>query len=58
MRSFRIRDIPVPAAAVPRLVSRALDEPGRGTVPWTVPAGIRAIRIHPGGATLYGAVRP
>jgi hypothetical protein len=58
VRSFRIRDIPVPAAAVPRLVSRALDEPGRKTVPWTVPAGIRAIRIHPGSATLYGAPRP
>jgi hypothetical protein len=58
VRSFRIRDIPVPAAAVPRLISRALDEPGRETVPWAVPAGIRAIRIHPGGATLYGAPRP
>ena len=58
VRSFRIRDFPVPAAAVPRLVSRALDEPGRETVPWTVPAGIRAIRIHPGRATLYGAPRP
>jgi hypothetical protein len=58
VRSFQIRDIPVPASAVPRLVSRALDEPGRETVPWTVPAGIRAIRIHPGGATLYGAPRP
>jgi hypothetical protein len=58
VRSFQIRDIPVPASAVPRLVARALDEPGRETVPWTVPAGIRAIRLHPGGATLYGAVRP
>jgi hypothetical protein len=58
VRSFQIRDIPVPASAVPRLVSRALDEPGRETVPWTVPAGIRAIRIHPGGATLYGVPRP
>jgi hypothetical protein len=58
VRSFQIRDIPVPAPAVPRLISRALDEPGRETVPWTVPAGIRAIRIHPGGATLYGAARP
>jgi hypothetical protein len=58
VRSFEIRDIPVPASAVPRLVSRALDEPGRETVPWTVPAGIRAIRIHPGGAILYGAPRP
>jgi hypothetical protein len=58
VRSFRIRDFPVPAPAVPRLISRALDEPGRKTVPWTVPAGIRTIRIHPGGATLYGAPRP
>jgi hypothetical protein len=58
VRSFQIRDIPVPASAVPRLVARALDEPGRETVPWTVPAGIRAIRVHPGGATLYGAARP
>lgn len=58
VRSFQIRDIPVPASAVPRLISRALDEPGRETVPWTVPAGIRAIRVHPGGATLYGAPRP
>lgn len=58
IRSFQIRDIPVPASAVPRLVARALDEPGRETVPWTVPAGIRAIRLHPGGATLYGAARP
>ena len=58
VRSFKIRDIPVPAPAVPRLISRALDEPGRETVPWAVPAGIRAIRIHPGGATLYGAPRP
>ena len=58
VRSVQIRDIPVPASAVPRLVARALDEPGRETVPWTVPAGIRAIRLHPGGATLYGAARP
>ena len=58
VRSFQIRDIPVPASAVPRLVSRALDDPNRETVPWTVPAGIRAIHVHPGGATLYGAARP
>ena len=58
VRSFEIRDIPVPASAVGRLVSRALEEPGRETVPWTVPPGIRAIRVHPGGATLYGAPHP
>ena len=58
IRSFQIRDIPVPASAVPRLVARALDDPRRETVPWTVPRGIRDIRIRPGGATLYGAPRP
>ncbi len=58
VRSFAIRSIPVPAAAVPRLVARALDEAGRTTVPWTVPAGVRDVRVRPGGATLYGAARP
>ena len=58
VRSFRIRDIPVPAPVVPRLVSRALGDPGRETVPWKVPAGVRGIRIRPGGATLYGTPRP
>jgi hypothetical protein len=58
VRSFQIRDIPVPAPAIPRLVSRALGDPGRETVPWKVPAGVRGIRIRPGGATLYGAPRP
>ena len=58
IRSLRIRDFPLPDAMVPRLVSRALDDPGRQTVPWRVPAGVRAIRLRPGSATLYGAARP
>jgi hypothetical protein len=58
VRSFRIRDFPVPAPAVPHLVSRALGDPGRETVPLKLPAGIRAIAIHPGRATLHGAPRP
>jgi hypothetical protein len=58
IRSIRIRDFPLPDAMVPRLVSRALDDPGRHTVPWRVPAGVRAIRLRTGGATLYGAARP
>jgi len=57
VRSVRIRDFPVPAPMVPRLVSSALGDPGRQTVPWKVPAGIRAIRIRPGVAILYGAPR-
>lgn len=58
VRSVQIRDFPLPAPAVSRLVSRALDDPRRTTVPWTVPPGVRAIRVRPGGATLYGAPRP
>jgi hypothetical protein len=58
VRSLRIRDIPLPAGAVKRLVGRALDEPGRETVPWRVPAGVRAVRARPSGLTLYGAPRP
>jgi hypothetical protein len=58
IRSLRIRDFPLPDAMVPRLVSRALDDPSRHTVPWRVPAGVRAIRLRTGGATLYGAARP
>jgi hypothetical protein len=58
VRSVRIRDFPLPGPAVSRLVSRALDDPRRQTVPWAVPPGIRAIRVRPTGATLYGAPRP
>jgi hypothetical protein len=58
IRSFRIRDFPLPDAMVPRMVSRALGDPGRRTVPWRVPPGVRAIRLRTGSATLYGAPRP
>jgi hypothetical protein len=58
VRSLRIREVPVPAGAVKRLVARALDDPAREAVPWQVPAGIRAVRVRPGGVTLYGAPRP
>ena len=57
VRSFRIGDFPVPDEMVPGLVGRALGDPARRTVPVKVPPGIRAIRIRPGGATLYGATR-
>jgi hypothetical protein len=57
VRSFRIGDFPVPDAMVPSLVGLALGDTGRKTVPVKVPIGIRAIRVRPGGATLYGATR-
>jgi hypothetical protein len=58
VRSFQIREFPIPATAVKRLVSRVLDDPKRETVPLKVPAGVRAVRVRPGGATLYGGARP
>jgi hypothetical protein len=54
VQSLRIGDVPSPGPAVPHVVERVLGA-SRTTVPWTVPAGVRAIRVRPGGATLYGA---
>jgi hypothetical protein len=58
VRSFRIRDFPIPRDAVPRLVSRALGDTSRSTVPIRIPAGIREIKVRPAGAVLYGVPRP
>ena len=58
VQSFRIRNFPIPRDAVPKLVSRALGDSSRSTVPIRIPAGIREIRIRPSGATLVGAPRP
>jgi hypothetical protein len=58
VHSFRIRDFPIPRDAVPKLVSKALGDTSRSTVPIRIPAGIREIRIRPSGATLIGAPRP
>jgi hypothetical protein len=55
VRSFRIGNFPVPDEMVPRLVGQALGDPRRTAVPVKVPEGVRAIRVHPGGAILYGA---
>jgi hypothetical protein len=58
VRSFRIRDFPLPADAVPRLVARTLGDSTRRSVPVRIPEGIARIRVRPTGATLYGAARP
>jgi hypothetical protein len=55
LRSFSIRSFPLPRDAVPTLVSKALGQPGKRTVPVRIPAGIRQIRVQPSGAILYGA---
>jgi hypothetical protein len=57
VRTFRIGDFPVPDEMVPGLVGRALGDTRREAVPVKVPQGVRAIRVRPGGATLYGATR-
>jgi hypothetical protein len=55
LRSFSIRGFPLPRDAISKLVSKALGEPSRHTVPVRIPAGIRQIRLRPTGATLFGA---
>jgi hypothetical protein len=57
LRSFSIRGFPLPRDAVPKLVSKALGNPSRKTVPVRIPAGIREIRLRPSGATLFGTPR-
>jgi hypothetical protein len=57
VRSFSIRNFPLPRDAVPQLVSKALGDPNRRTVPVRIPEGIREIRVRPSGMTLFGAAR-
>jgi hypothetical protein len=57
VRSLRIRELPLPADLVPRVVSRVLGDPDRHAVPVKVPPGVRAIRLEPGAAILYGKTR-
>jgi hypothetical protein len=57
VESFRIRNFPLPRDAVPKMVSKALGDPKRNTVPVRIPPGIRDIRVFPTGAILYGAPR-
>jgi hypothetical protein len=53
VRSFRIRNFPLPRDAVPKLISKAQGDPARRTVPVRIPSGIREIRVRPSGVTLY-----
>jgi hypothetical protein len=57
VRSMSIRNFPIPGDAVPSLVSKALGDNKRGTVPIRIPSGVREIRIHPAGAVLLGTPR-
>jgi len=55
VRSIRIRELPLPADLVPRVVGRVLGDRQQETVPVRIPPGVRAIRLTPGLAILYGA---
>jgi len=57
VRSIKIRELPLPADLVHRVVGRVLGDPQQESVPLRVPPGVRAIRLTPGAAILYGAKR-
>jgi hypothetical protein len=58
VRSFSIRDIPLPRDVVPKLIARAFGDSTRRSIPVRIPAGIRDIRLRPSGATLFGSAQP
>jgi hypothetical protein len=58
VRSFSIRNFPLPRDAVPQLLGKALGDPNRRSVPVRIPDGIREVRVRPSGMTLFGAARP
>jgi hypothetical protein len=58
VRSIRIRELPLPADLVPRMVGRVLGDRQQETIPVRIPPGVRAIRLAPGAAILYGAKSP
>lgn len=58
VRSFSIRDIPIPRDAVPTLVARAFGDTTRRAIPVRIPAGVQEIRVRPSGATLVGTPKP
>jgi hypothetical protein len=57
VRSIEIRELPLPADLVHRVVGRVLGDPRQESVPLRVPPGVRAIRLTPGAAILYGVKR-
>lgn len=58
VRSFRIREFPIPRDVVPKLMAKAFGDTAQRSIPVRIPAGIREIRVHPSGAILFGSPRP
>ncbi len=55
VRSFRVRNFPLPRELMGRLVARATGDSVRQTIRFRVPPGVRDMHVHPSGATLYGS---
>lgn len=52
-----VRSLPLPADLVPVLVRRALGDAARTSIPIPLPAGVRDVRVSPGGLVFYGVPR-
>jgi hypothetical protein len=57
VESVKLRGIPFPTALIGRFMSASLGASDDGTVRFTLPHGIRDLRIRPGGVVLYGGGR-
>ncbi len=54
IEEFELRHVPIPRAVIQRVITQALPQARRGTVPLPIPAGVRDVRVRPSGVTLYG----
>src|SRR5919112_4080174 len=47
VRSFRIRDFPVPRDVVPKLLAKAFGDTAQRAIPVRIPSGVREIHVRP-----------
>ncbi|HET7042319.1 MAG TPA: hypothetical protein VFI13_09880 [Gemmatimonadales bacterium] len=57
VESVKLRGIPFPTALIGRFMSASLDANADGSVRFTLPHGIRDLRVRPSGVVLYGGGR-
>ena len=55
--AVKLRGIPFPSAMIGRFMSASLGASEDGTVQFTLPSGIRDVRVRPSGVVLYGGAR-
>jgi hypothetical protein len=53
VRRLRVRDFPLPREVTSRLIARVTGDSTGSGLPFRLPAGVRAIRVRPSGATLF-----